>query len=87
VLWVFLLVSAVFLRKGYERIAAKLDVKMFATAALMYLIGAALTIVAVGLLVIFIASILQAFAFFRLPDEVPGTTPKPVPMTVPPPPS
>jgi len=87
VLWVFLLASAVFLRKGYERIAVKLNVKMFATAALIYLIGAALTIVAVGLLVIFVASVLQGLAFFRLPDDVPGTTPKPVPMTVPPPPS
>jgi uncharacterized membrane protein len=86
VLWVFLVVSAVFLRWGYERIAEKLNVKLFRTTALVYLIGAALAIVLVGLLIVFVASILQIAAFFSLPDEVPGQTPRPVPMTVPPPP-
>jgi uncharacterized membrane protein len=86
-LWLFLLASAVFLRRGYERIAERLNVRMFATTALIYLIGAALTIVVVGLALVFIASILQTAAFFSLPDEVPGQTPRPVPMTVPPPPS
>jgi uncharacterized membrane protein len=87
VFWAFLLGSAIFLRKGYERISDKMNVKMFATAALIYLIGAALTIVLVGLLLVFVAGILQTLAFFSLPDEVPGQTPRPVPMTVPPPPS
>jgi len=86
VLWAFLLGSAVFLRRGYERISKKMNVKMFESAALIYLIGAALTIVGVGLLLIFVAEILQLVAFFSLPDEVPGQTARPVPMTVPPPP-
>jgi uncharacterized membrane protein len=86
VVWIFLLVASIFLRRGYSRIAQKLNVKMFATSGLIFLIGAALTIVGIGLLLIFVAEILQVVAFFSLPDGVPGQTPRPVPMTVPPPP-
>jgi uncharacterized membrane protein len=86
VVWIFLIVASIFLRRGYSKIAQKLNAKMFATSGLIFLIGAALTIVGVGLLLIYVAEILQVVAFFSLPDEVPGQTPRPVPMTVPPPP-
>lgn len=85
-LWVFLIASAFFLRRSFNTIADKFNVKMFSTAALVYLIGAALTIVGVGLLIVFIAEILQAMAFYSLPDLLPGQAERPVPMTVPPPP-
>jgi uncharacterized membrane protein len=85
-LWVFLLASALFLRRSYDEIARKFNVRMFSTAALVYLIGAALTIILVGLVVVFVAGILQAIAFYSLPDQLPSQVERPVPMTVPPPP-
>jgi uncharacterized membrane protein len=86
VLWVFLLGSAFFLRRSYDRLATRLNTNMFRTAALLYLIGAVLTIILVGLVLVWVASILQMIAFFQVPDQVPGQEEKPVPMTVPPPP-
>jgi uncharacterized membrane protein len=75
VVWVFYLVSAIFIRKSYDRIGLRLNVNMFQTTGLLYLIGAALTIVLVGLLIILIAEILQIVAFFSIPDQLPPSTP------------
>lgn len=86
VLWVFLIGSAFFLRRSYREIASRFNVSWFSTAALLYLIGAVLTIVAVGLVVVFVAEIIQAYAFYSLPDQLPEEKERPVPMTVPPPP-
>lgn len=85
VLWVFYLVSAIFLRRGFEKIASRLNVKMFATAALLYLIGAALTVVIIGLIVVFVADILMVVAFFSMPDDT-SLEPPPRPSVIPPPP-
>jgi uncharacterized membrane protein len=86
ILWACLVAGALFLRRGYDKLSEKMNVRMFNTAALVFLIGAALTIVGVGLIIIFIAEILQAIAFYTLPDQVPGQDVPPVPMTAPPPP-
>ncbi len=80
IIWILLMVSAVFLRKSYKTVATKLGVGMFSTTALLYLIGAALTIILVGFIVIFVAGILQLVAFFSIPDQPPqpsgtGSTP------------
>jgi uncharacterized membrane protein len=75
VAWVFLVVSAVFLRRAYDTVGEKLQVGTFNTAATIYLIGAGLTIVAVGLLLLFVAEIVQAIAYFSIPDQPPGTVP------------
>lgn len=75
VVWVFYLVSAIFLRRSYERIGTRLNVNMFHTTGLLYLIGAALTIVFVGLLIVLIAEILQIVAFFSIPDQLPAAMP------------
>lgn len=87
VIWVSFLISAIFLRRAYDRISSRLNIKMFGTAALLYLIGAALTIIFIGLILIFVAEILQIIAFFSLPDEVPGQQPQPSYTVRPPPPS
>src|SRR5271170_3896337 len=42
--WIFLVISAVFLRKAYDTMSKRLGVGTFNTAATLYLIGAALTI-------------------------------------------
>ncbi|HEV2120698.1 MAG TPA: DUF996 domain-containing protein [Candidatus Bathyarchaeia archaeon] len=75
VVWVFYLVSAIFIRKSYDRIGLRLNVNMFQTTGLLYLIGAALTIVLVGILIILIAEILQIVAFFSIPDQLPPSMP------------
>ncbi|MFX0202114.1 MAG: DUF996 domain-containing protein [Candidatus Hodarchaeota archaeon] len=69
VIWICYLISAVFLRKSYNSIAAKLNIGIFKTTALLYLIGAALSIVVVGFIIIFIAEILQIVAFFSIPEK------------------
>jgi uncharacterized membrane protein len=84
-IWVFLLPSAVFLRRSFSKIASRLNVKMFATAALLYLVGAGLTIVAIGFVVLFVADLLMVVAFFSMPDDT-SLEPPPRPMVIPPPP-
>lgn len=78
VIWVLLLVSAIFVRKSYESVAKKLGVGMFGTVGLLYLIGAALTIVLVGFVLLFVAVILNIVAFFSIPDQpMPQSMPQP----------
>jgi uncharacterized membrane protein len=69
VVWVALIVSAVFVRRSYSSIASKLDVSMFRTAGLVYLIGAATSIVIVGFFIIFVAQVLLIVAFFSIPEK------------------
>ncbi len=86
VVWVFYLVSAIFLRRTYDKIGMRLNVNMFHTTGLLYLIGAALTIVFVGLLIVLIAEILQIVAFFSIPDQLPSAMPPQQTWGQPPPP-
>jgi uncharacterized membrane protein len=72
VVWIFLVISAVFLRRCYDTMSKKLGVSTFNTAATLYLVGAALTIVFVGFIVLFIAEIIQAIAYFSIPALPPG---------------
>ena len=68
--WVFYIVSAIFLRRSFNSVSTKLSVNMFHTAALVYLIGAALAIILVGFILIFVADILFIVAFFSIPDTI-----------------
>jgi uncharacterized membrane protein/ribosomal protein L40E len=69
--WVFTLISAIFLKRSYEKIAQRLNVSAFATAGLLYLIGAALTVVLVGFLILLVALIFQVVAYFSIQDRPP----------------
>lgn len=71
VAWIALIVSAIFVRKAFGSIATKLNVGMFRTAGTLYFIGAILTIVLVGFVILFVAFILQIVAFFSIPDTAP----------------
>jgi len=71
VAWVFLIVSALFLRRAYGTMSSELGVGTFRTAAALYLVGAALTIVVVGFILLLVAQILQAMAYFSIPDQPP----------------
>jgi uncharacterized membrane protein/ribosomal protein L40E len=69
--WITLVVSAFFLRRAYDSIASGLSVGTFRTAATLYLVGAVLTVVFVGFIILFVAEIVQAVAYFSIPEEIP----------------
>ncbi len=60
--WLLLIVSSVFLKRAYDKIAQRLNVGAFATAGLLYLIGALTVIVVVGFLILLIAMVFQIVA-------------------------
>jgi uncharacterized membrane protein len=72
--WVCFLVSSIFLRRSYTTLGKRLNVGLFSTAALLYLIGAALTIILVGFILIFVAEILLMVAFFSINTQMPPPT-------------
>jgi uncharacterized membrane protein len=74
--WVFFLIGAVFLRRSYQLISARLYVGTFETVGNLFLVGAATLIILIGFVILFVAEILQIVAFFSIPDEVP-TGPRP----------
>jgi uncharacterized membrane protein len=80
VLFVFVVVAAIFLRRSLNTLAAKTGVSMFSTTGLVLLIGAVLTIVAIGFLLLWIALILLTVAFFSIRTQ----TAQPPPPTPPP---
>jgi uncharacterized membrane protein len=69
IIWILFLVSAIFIRRSFNSIATRLSVNTFATAGLLYLIGAATTIVLVGFLLILVSQILLAIAFFSINER------------------
>jgi uncharacterized membrane protein len=75
VMWALLTVSGVYFRRGYGKVATTLHINLFATAGLLFLIGAATTIVFVGFILIPIAILLLAIAYFSIQDVVSGIQP------------
>ncbi len=69
--WIIYIISAIFYKKSFDAISDGLGVGMFHTAALIFLIGAVLVIIGVGVFLILIAGILQIVAFFSIPEELP----------------
>ena len=67
--WLFFTGSAVFLRKSYKTIGARLGVRTFVTAGLLYLLGAGTIVIGIGFLVLLAAQILTAVAFFCIPEN------------------
>lgn len=76
VFFIFLIVSAVLFRKSLNSLSAKSGEKMFGTAGLLWLIGAVLSIVLVGFLLIWISWILTAVGFFSIKPA--AATPQPL---------
>lgn len=66
VVWIALIVSSIFVRKAFNSMATKLNVGTFRTAGTLYFIGALLTIILVGFIILFIAYIVQIVAFFSI---------------------
>lgn len=77
ILFIFVAVAAIFYRKSLTTLAEKTGVGRFGTAGLLLLVGAVLTIIAIGFLLIWVALILLTVAFFQIRAE----PPQPPPMT------
>ena len=77
VLYVFVIIAAIFFRRSLNSLSAKTGVGLFGTAGILVLIGAVLTIVLIGLLLIWIAWILVAVAFFQIKTQTAQAPPQP----------
>jgi uncharacterized membrane protein len=66
VLWISIIIAAFFERRSLNALSAKTGVGLFSTAALLLFIGAILTIVLIGILLIWISVLLIAIAFFQI---------------------
>ena len=69
VLFVFVIITAIFLRKSLGLLSTKTGVGLFGTTGLLILIGAVLTIIAIGLILIWIAMLILAIAFFSMKPQ------------------
>jgi uncharacterized membrane protein len=85
VLWVFAIVAAFFARRSLKNLSSKASVGLFSTASLILLIGAFLTIIFIGAILMWIAVLLIAIAFFQIKPqpEQPAATMAPPPMPTP----
>ena len=79
VLFIFAIISAIFFRKSLTSLSIKSGEKIFETAGLLWLIGAVLTIILIGFIVIGIAWILIAVGFFSIKPTAPPQPPPPPP--------
>jgi uncharacterized membrane protein len=80
ILWIFLIVSAFFNRRSLKKLSAKASVGLFSTAGLLLIVGAVLTIILIGLVLMWIAVLLMAIAFFQIqPQPQQFTAPMPPP--------
>ncbi len=82
VIWIAFVVSSIFVRRAFGKMATRLNVGTFGTAGTLYFVGALLTIILVGFLLLFIAFILQIIAFFSIHEAQPmAPAPMAAPMT------
>ena len=83
ILWVFAIVAAFFARRSLKTLSSKASVGLFSTAALLLIIGAFLTIIFIGAILMWIAVLLIAIAFFQIKPqpEQPAATMAPPPST------
>ena len=85
ILWIFAILAAFFLRRSLRQLSTKTSVGLFSTAGLLLLIGAALIIIfGIGAILMWIATLILAIAFFTMkPQEA---QPQPPMVTAGPPP-
>jgi len=75
---IFYIAGAIFLRKGFYRIAELVKIEHFRTVGLLYLIGSILMVILIGGIIIFIANIFMIIAFFSIRERPPHIPPTPV---------
>lgn len=67
IFYVILIISMFFIRKSMNQLSTKSGIGLFGTAGLLMLIGAVIPVI--GLLLIFIGTILATVAFFQMKQE------------------
>jgi len=65
-LFIFVVVASFFLRKSLTMVSEKAGVGLFGTTGLLILIGAVLTIIGVGFILLWVSLILLTIAFFSI---------------------
>jgi uncharacterized membrane protein len=83
ILGVFYTVAAFFVRRSLNELAARSGISLFATAGLLLFIGAALTIVVIGVLIMWLAVLILVVAFFTTKEPQSTPLPNTHPLTVP----
>jgi uncharacterized membrane protein len=82
IVYAAVIVAAFLIRRSLNALAAKTNINLFSTAALIFLIGAFMTIIAVGAILIWVSLLLVAIAFFRIksqPEYIPPAPASPSP--------
>jgi len=74
-LWVVAIVSSIFLFMSLRKVSSQLGAGLFATAAIIYVIGEGTKIVLIGFIIALVAQILLAAAFFSMPESLHAATP------------
>ncbi len=82
VLFICVVIAVIFARNSLNLLGAKTGVGMFGTAGLLMLIGGILTIIFFGLILIWVAWILVAVAFFSIRTQPTQPQPQPTPTPV-----
>ena len=77
ILFAFAILTALLYRKSLGILASKSGVGLFGTAGLLLLIGAVLTIIVIGFLLIWISFLLIAIAFFQMKTTAVEPLPSP----------
>jgi uncharacterized membrane protein len=69
-LWIFAIIATFLYRRSLKQLSAKTNVKLFSTTGMLLLIGAVLIIaIGFGLLLMWIATLILAIAFFRMKPQ------------------
>ena len=71
VLWVVAIASSIFLYMSLRTIGSRLNAGLLGTAAIIFVVGEATTIILIGFVIALIAQILIAVAFFMMPEHLP----------------
>ena len=82
--WIVAIIASFFLRRSLKLVTAKSTIGLFGTAGLLLLIGAFLAVIVIGFILMWIAALLLAIAFFQLKTQpvTVTTAPPPPPTTV-----
>jgi len=71
--WVLAIISAFYLRKSYNLIAEHTKVSTFKTTGTVYFIGAITLIILIGIIILFVAKIIEIVAYFSIPETLPAS--------------
>ena len=77
ILWIGLIISTFFDRRSLKMLSTKTNVGLFSTAGLLLFIGAFLTIILIGFVLIWIGILLMAIAFFQIKTQPSAPTAPP----------